>query len=155
MLIYFVLHIDDPPQANAGQDYFLPSASTGIVLQGNGSTDDVGIVSYQWRQIAGDPTGLTLTGVDRPNLGVDGLVPGGFYRFELTVTDGIGQTSTDTANIIVEEGRYRASDHGKCSSHHFYPSLMSMTVSNKCIAEIQTALRGFEPMSEESRFIED
>ncbi|WP_394697886.1 disaggregatase related repeat-containing protein [uncultured Methanomethylovorans sp.] len=87
---------DESPVANAGSD---KTATTGTVVSFNGSasTDDNGIASYSWdfdasNGITSEATGVTATKT---------YTTAGNYTVTLTVTDTIGQTDTDTLQVVV------------------------------------------------------
>jgi hypothetical protein len=87
-----------PPIARAGDDqtYALPVNS--ITLDGNKSYDPDGtIVSYSWKQIAGDNQ-TSISNPTKANTQVSN-VTGDNYLFELTVTDNGGLSSKDTLQI--------------------------------------------------------
>jgi len=67
-----------------------------MAFDGSGSTDNVGIVSYNWTFMEGD-TLRTLTGVN-PNYV---FVNPGEYKVTLNVTDAAGYWATDTVAISV------------------------------------------------------
>ena len=48
MLFYTFAETDYPPKANAGSDVVIHLPQNSVVLYGNLSTDDKGIVSYEW-----------------------------------------------------------------------------------------------------------
>ncbi|HET7149380.1 MAG TPA: hypothetical protein VFI73_12895 [Candidatus Nitrosopolaris sp.] len=89
------------PIANAGPAQIVTMGST-VILNGSGSRAPSGIIlSYSWNQM---PTNakITLSGVNTPVweftapiVSTDTLL-----RFQLTVTDNLGQTGTDTVNIL-------------------------------------------------------
>ncbi|XP_064483998.1 dyslexia-associated protein KIAA0319-like protein isoform X2 [Ornithodoros turicata] len=88
------------PTANAGPDVKLSlPLEKPVFLDGSGSTDDVGIVAWQWRQIAG-PKPSKLEGEKTAICKVSGLVPGE-YKFQLNVTDASNLTSTDNVTVTV------------------------------------------------------
>jgi chitodextrinase len=93
--------VNKPPVANAGKDTTIALPSDSAVLNGSASTAPAGnIVSYQWNQISGPNTSIIMSsGSD--STGVTGLIVG-TYTFELTITDNLGQTSTDTVHVIVQ-----------------------------------------------------
>uniref|UniRef100_A0A674P7K0 KIAA0319 n=1 Tax=Takifugu rubripes TaxID=31033 RepID=A0A674P7K0_TAKRU len=91
------------PVAIVGPDrrLFLPVDS--LLLDGSGSTDDRGIVSYRWDAVSG-PTGLKLDGADRAVATVTGL-EAGQYTFRLTVCDQQGATDSALLSVRVLQNR--------------------------------------------------
>ncbi|UYV60199.1 KIAA0319L [Cordylochernes scorpioides] len=94
---------NSPPRANAGGDKTVVATQDVVVLNGSTSWDDVGIVSWQWSR---DPSSLA-SGVEledsatQPCLKLANLIPGR-YLYRLVVADAQGQTSTDTASLIIK-----------------------------------------------------
>lgn len=92
---------NDPPVANAGPDQSVILNAT-VTLNGSGSSDNIGIVSYKWDFNASngvdwdapDATGVTAT----TNYSVVGT-----YTITLQVSDAAGLTAIDTAIITVTE----------------------------------------------------
>ncbi|WP_161569337.1 PKD domain-containing protein [Halapricum salinum] len=82
------------PTAEAGPDRTVEVGST-VSVDGSGSSDDVGIDSYQWNFGDGSAaSGVTASqAYDQP----------GTYTVTLTVTDGAGNTDTDTLTVTVED----------------------------------------------------
>ena len=93
-----------PPTANAGPDLVIKLPSTDALLDGRGSTDDVGVVRYRWRLRDGDSDGVVLDGDRSDVLQVAGLGLGE-YKFSLTVSDAEGERDTDYVSVMVEEGK--------------------------------------------------
>ncbi|XP_070690883.1 dyslexia-associated protein KIAA0319 [Pempheris klunzingeri] len=91
------------PVAVVGPDrkLFLPVSS--LALDGSGSTDDRGIVSYHWDAVSGPP-GLQLEAVDRAVATATGL-RAGRYTFRLTVSDQEGATDSSSLTVRVQEAR--------------------------------------------------
>ena len=94
---------NEPPAADAGIDVQADEGSF-TQLDGSGSVDpEFGPLTYSWAQIAG-PTAVTsnadtaILDINVPTVG--GI--GGVMTFMLTVTDDIGQTSSDTADVIIK-----------------------------------------------------
>jgi hypothetical protein len=52
--LWLFLETDYPPKANAGSDVVIHLPQNSVVLYGNLSTDDKGIVSYEWIKASGD-----------------------------------------------------------------------------------------------------
>jgi hypothetical protein len=90
-----------PPVANAGPaatvvDRTSPLGAEPVTLNGSASTDDTGIVTYEWRE------GTTLLGTaSTPTFAT--TLPLGVHTIELTVVDGGGLRSTATTTITVED----------------------------------------------------
>jgi hypothetical protein len=98
-----VIWLNDPPTSNAGVDQTVLEKST-VTLDGSNSSDpDDGIVSYQWKQVAGpsvtlsDPTEDQAT-FEAPSFDESGDKP---LIFELTVKDNGGLQSSDSTNVTV------------------------------------------------------
>lgn len=94
---------NQPPKAYAGGDKIFQLPVNIVMLNGSGSTDDLGIVSYKWTR---DPSSLAagtiLENSDQsPILKLTNLIPGR-YLFQLTVTDGQGAMNFDIASLIVK-----------------------------------------------------
>lgn len=94
---------DHPPIANAGPDVEVTLPTSSVELDGSGSTDDHGIVLYRWESVTPLDASVILEGTNNAVLRIKNLVDG-VYRFRLTVTDKLGQTSEDTALVNVKPG---------------------------------------------------
>ncbi|KAM8735325.1 dyslexia-associated protein KIAA0319 isoform 2-T2 [Acanthopagrus schlegelii] len=91
------------PLAIVGPDRKLFLPVSGLLLNGSGSTDDRGIVSYHWDAVSGPP-GLKLEGVDQAVATATGLRVGR-YTFRLTVCDQEGATDSAALTVRVQEAR--------------------------------------------------
>ena len=88
------------PIANAGPNQVVTAGSI-VILNGSNSRAHNGVIlSYSWRQIPTDAQ-TTLSGVNTPvwefiapNVTADTLL-----RFQLNVTDNLGQSSTASVNV--------------------------------------------------------
>ncbi|XP_054841055.1 dyslexia-associated protein KIAA0319 homolog isoform X2 [Eublepharis macularius] len=91
-----------PPQAYAGGKHILVLPNNSIALDGSQSADDQGIVSYLWTRDGQSPAaGDVIHGSDHEAvLELTNLVEG-IYTFHLKVTDGRGDSDTDTAIVEV------------------------------------------------------
>lgn len=83
------------PVADAGPDPVGVVAWDTVTLDGSGSTDNVGIVSYAWSYDDGGPVTLSGAVVERV------FANPGEFEVTLTVTDGAGLTDTDTVVVRV------------------------------------------------------
>ncbi|XP_066269259.1 zonadhesin-like [Branchiostoma lanceolatum] len=92
---------DSPPVADAGVDQIVQSTQTAVMLDGSGSHDDHGIISWLW-QYPDQNLPLSLGDTTSPTMAVSGLIPGE-YTFTLTVTDASGQQDTDDVTIVVSK----------------------------------------------------
>lgn len=106
--------MNQAPTANAGPDRVvtdvLPAGSEMVTLDGSASTDDSGIVSYDWRE------GGTLLGSSAMPAGVTVPMSLGIHDIELTVTDGAGLTGTDNVEIVVEDRFYPNHDSAEAAT---------------------------------------
>lgn len=88
-----------PPIADAGADVSLQLPRDSVKLDGSKSTDDVGIVTYQWEQVSGGD--VKMKGRKTAVLNLNGLQTG-TYNFTLTVFDVDGQSDKDGVTVIVK-----------------------------------------------------
>ena len=72
-------------------------------LNGYASNDDYGIVAYRWRMTSQNSPNVDMAGTNTATLRLTNLVLG-TYTFDLTVTDRIGQTSSDYVVVHVKAG---------------------------------------------------
>ncbi|XP_067094812.1 dyslexia-associated protein KIAA0319 isoform X1 [Osmerus mordax] len=91
------------PKALVGPDRQLTLPVTSIMLDGSGSTDDHGIVSYHWDTISGPP-GLKIERVDKAIATATGL-RAGRYTFRLIVSDQEGARDSASLTIRIQEAR--------------------------------------------------
>jgi hypothetical protein len=105
-LIYFA-EVDYPPQANAGSNIIINLPQNSVTLYGNKSTDDHGIVSYEWIKKSDDKLTADMKGVRMPNLQLNNLEVGD-YTFTLKVTDTGRMTSTADVHVFVKPGEFHS-----------------------------------------------
>jgi hypothetical protein len=92
---------NDPPVAVAGDDFSIGEESVGA-LDGRASSDDAGIVSFVWSQIAGPDAALNDLGNGEAGFSapvVDGA--GATLTFRLTVTDSAGLDDSDDIVVTI------------------------------------------------------
>ncbi|MDF4204118.1 PKD domain-containing protein, partial [Maribacter sp. SA7] len=85
---------DSPPLSEATVSTLQGPSPLTVDFNGSSSSDDNGIVSYEWNFGDGD----TGSGVQLSHV----YISSGTYNAVLTVTDSSGQTATDTVEITVE-----------------------------------------------------
>ncbi len=85
---------NEKPQANAGPDMNVTVGSE-VILDGSGSTDDKGVVSYMWEETE------NVLGYDMQYI-VDDLTVG-IHRFILRVEDEEGESDTDEVVVNVND----------------------------------------------------
>lgn len=92
------------PTAVAAADVTLVLVGDTVTLDGSGSSDDIGIVSYEWRQLSGPPATLS----DSTSVSCDFTAPAvtsgkssSVLIFELVVKDGEGLRDSDTISVTV------------------------------------------------------
>ncbi|XP_060566778.1 uncharacterized protein LOC132725621 isoform X26 [Ruditapes philippinarum] len=101
---------DEPPIANAGQDYEIQLPTDSVILDGSRSTDDIGITSYRWTLTSGNTRGVRMSGERTDTLTLDNL-QAGEYVARLSVSDRSRQTSADEARIVVKPRPLRTSGY--------------------------------------------
>ncbi|HRP55563.1 PKD domain-containing protein, partial [Agriterribacter sp.] len=90
-----------PPVADAGADQTITLPANSVTLDGSGSTAPSGSISgYAWSKVSG-PSGETITVPDNAITTITDLTEG-IYKFQLTVTDANGATSTASVTITVK-----------------------------------------------------
>ncbi|XP_029634781.1 dyslexia-associated protein KIAA0319-like protein isoform X2 [Octopus sinensis] len=92
---------DYRPTANAGSDVVINLPENSVTLYGNASTDDKGIVSYEWTKSSDDHLVADMMGVRSPVLKISNLEVGN-YKFTLKVTDTGGQNATADVHVFVK-----------------------------------------------------
>ncbi|KAM6349992.1 dyslexia-associated protein KIAA0319 homolog isoform 2-T2 [Podargus strigoides] len=94
--------VDYPPIANAGPNQAVILPQNFITLNGNQSSDDHEIVSYEW-SLSPKSKGkvVAMQGVRTPYLQLSAMQEGD-YTFQLTVTDSARQRSTAEVTLIVQ-----------------------------------------------------
>ena len=97
--------INDPPVANAGSDQTV-DVGVNVTLDGSNSSDpDGNLASYSWSQTVGIPVTLSDSSAAKPTFTSPNVGSGGeSLTFELTVTDSLGQTATDSSIVNVTAG---------------------------------------------------
>src|SRR6185312_1373054 len=89
------------PIADAGIDQNIILPINIVSLSGKGTDADGSIASYSWTKISGNS--CTISNPNSSNTSVNGLTAG-TYQFQLTVTDNLGATGTDTVLVSVKAG---------------------------------------------------
>ncbi|KFV86843.1 Low-density lipoprotein receptor-related protein 11, partial [Struthio camelus australis] len=109
---------DEPPQCKAGQDIVLQSPVDWVLLDGRESSDDHGIVQYEWTLLQGDSS-IEMK-VPQPGTLKLSHFQEGVYIFQLTVADTAGQQSSDNVSVTVLPMVHSAvACVGVCSRYQF------------------------------------
>ncbi|XP_060918456.1 kunitz-type protease inhibitor 1a [Labrus mixtus] len=90
---------DRPPIANGGPDRVVQPQDT-VKLNGMNSKDDKGIASFQWKMLTGYPHAVFEDSNFDDEITVSNLTSG-VYKFQLTVTDTIGQSDSTKVTVLV------------------------------------------------------
>lgn len=110
---------DEPPLSQAGKDVVLHLPTDGVILDGRESTDDHAIVLYEWTLQQGDPS--VDMKVPQPGTLKLSHLKEGAYIFQLTVTDTVGQRSSDNVSVTVLPRIYSTGGcSSACSRYHFF-----------------------------------
>ena len=99
------------PTANAGTDQAVTEGAT-VTLNGSGADSDGSVASYRWQQSSGSSVTLAngaaaSTTFTAPNVDSDTSL-----NFQLTVTDNLGQSTTDAVTITVRNSAPPANGGG-------------------------------------------
>ncbi|XP_045475739.1 dyslexia-associated protein KIAA0319 homolog [Harmonia axyridis] len=93
---------DYPPEANAGEDKIIYLPHNAITLNGNLSTDDHNITTWEWIKSPDDAQkAVDMQDTRTPYLQLSNLEEG-MYTFTLKVTDSAGQSSTAQVHVFVK-----------------------------------------------------
>ncbi|XP_013097852.1 dyslexia-associated protein KIAA0319-like protein [Stomoxys calcitrans] len=84
---------NSPPVAVAGTNMTINLPTNWITLNGSASTDDIGIKSYEWKEVSGPNTAMILRS-NETVANATGLTLGA-YEFQLTVVDESNNTASD------------------------------------------------------------
>ncbi|XP_054469948.1 kunitz-type protease inhibitor 1a [Anoplopoma fimbria] len=90
---------DSPPVANGGLDLVVHPQDT-VTLNGVESKDDKSIASYQWQMLTKYPYAVFEKTIYDDQIIVSNLTSG-VYKFQLTVTDSIGQSDSTKVTVLV------------------------------------------------------
>ncbi len=90
---------NDAPTANAGPDQSITEATL-VTLDGTGSSDPEGVLSYSWAQTAGPTATLSDANVAQPTFTAPNLLVNTDVTFELTASDGINNPA-DSVTITI------------------------------------------------------
>lgn len=101
-----VKETDYPPAANAGEAVIIFLPQNKLTLNGNQSTDDHGIVAWEWTLVNvgsnnGNGQAVDMQSTRTPYLQLSNLEEG-VYRFQLKVSDMVGQSSTAEVDVFVK-----------------------------------------------------
>uniref|UniRef100_A0A674JLN8 Serine peptidase inhibitor, Kunitz type 1 n=1 Tax=Terrapene triunguis TaxID=2587831 RepID=A0A674JLN8_9SAUR len=124
---------DKPPIARAGMDMKVQPQEP-VLLRGTESSDDHGIVSYDWKLLLGD-TSMVLEVRKEDQAKISNLQEGQ-YVFQLTVTDSAGQQDSTNITIMVltaeqtEEFCLAPSKVGRCRGS--FPRWFYNPASQQC-----------------------
>ena len=97
-----IITVNAPPVADAGDDQTVSGNDT-VTLNGSGSSDNEGAVTYSWALTASSPTAsVTLSSNTAESPTFTSPNTEGTLTFTLTVTDSADESSTDTVTITVD-----------------------------------------------------
>ncbi|XP_069008093.1 kunitz-type protease inhibitor 1a [Embiotoca jacksoni] len=90
---------DRPPVANGGLNRVVQPQDS-LSLNGFQSNDDHGIATFQWKMLSGNPDAVIET-TEFPDQIIVSNLTSGVYKFQLTVTDTIGQSDSTKVTVLV------------------------------------------------------
>ncbi len=90
---------NEAPIVDAGSDLTVDVGSA-VTLEGSASDSDGGILTYSWQQLSGQS--VTIDPVDQLTLQFTAPSVAGDLEFELSVTDSLGSSASDTVVVSVE-----------------------------------------------------
>lgn len=107
-----------------------PDEGVDVELSGAASSDDVGIVSYQWEQVGTAPAPATIVSPTAVDTKVTGLRVAGDYKFRLTVADKQDEKNSDEMTVTIKEGRF---DHSLSFFYSRYSALSMPTFASELL----------------------
>ncbi|MBS1610713.1 MAG: T9SS type A sorting domain-containing protein, partial [Bacteroidetes bacterium] len=114
------------PVADAGKDIAVSLPESTAVLDGSGSHDSQGGLTYKWEQVQG-PSASALSSATAPKITVKSLEKG-IYIFRLTVTSTRGEEASDEVKITVTNGPQTV-------QMELYPNPASDVINAKIISD--------------------
>ena len=99
--------VNTPPMANAGDDKTTYRGET-VELNGSGSDPDGHSLTYRWEQLGLDELGVapttpvTINAADQANATFVAPNEIGALSFQLTVTDRLGGSHSDTVDVTIQ-----------------------------------------------------
>ncbi|XP_014670991.1 PREDICTED: dyslexia-associated protein KIAA0319-like protein [Priapulus caudatus] len=129
-----------PPTADAGRPQAMRLPDNLLLLNGSKSSDDLGIISYEWTKQDTSPAAgefLGRTQLEKIAM-VTGFVPG-HYVFQLKVTDGQGASATAVTTVEVHPSSHQV----ELVQMEIDADPMTYTVAqkNELISQLQLLLR--------------
>jgi mono/diheme cytochrome c family protein/cytochrome c551/c552 len=95
-----VNNMDNLPVAEAGANQTV-NEGVAVTLDGTGSSDAEGAISYSWVQVSGPTVTLTNPNSAMPGFNAPAINSDTVLTFQLTVSDSANQTSNDTVQVTV------------------------------------------------------
>ncbi|BES87636.1 PKD [Nesidiocoris tenuis] len=92
-----------PPIAHAGPNVSIALPQTWVILNGSASSDDISIDQWKWEQLSG-PRKAEFSHFNQSSTNVTSLTKGE-YIFQLTITDGNGNSVSDKTAVIVTQNK--------------------------------------------------
>lgn len=89
--------------ANAGEDVVVSLPQTWVTLDASGSSDDIKIASYHWKQISG-PSKVVFTPSNASKTNASELTRG-TYELQVTVVDSDGNATSDSVLVTVNQSK--------------------------------------------------
>lgn len=93
-----------PPVANAGKNFTINLPQTWATLNGSQSSDDIKIVYFEWKQVAGPTTSKILN--SNESIANATAMTIGSYLFELNVIDENRNNASDRVLVTVVQGTF-------------------------------------------------